>query len=326
MSRRCLATLPDAPEDVVRCLPALDALTASGRRVVALGGSEVLPLLRLAAVELDLVPRVPVPAATRVLVSAAACDEAVILSGRLDDARLARKAGIGRRWGYASLLGGWFLNRRVPRPRRVATRPVCEDARELLDAMGAPLPPSPRPRLSVGAGLRDAARERLARARVGGDGPRVGVYPGVQGGAGGRPWPRQRFEELVRELRRRRPAARCVLLATTEDLWSAVRVHEETGKIHPVIGPDLKLDVLAAVLGELDAVVAAESWLLDLAAAAGTPTVGLYVRDPRRWAPPGEAHRTLHAGALAAISVEQVVDAVVSGLGTQGGKGKRQAR
>lgn len=310
MSRRCLVTLPGTLEEVIRCLPAVDALAASGRRVVALADSDVLPLVRLAAAEVDPVPRVPVPEATRVLLRAAACDEAAILSRRLDDAWLARSEGIAERWGYASLLGGWLLTRRVRRPRRVAARPACEDARELLDVMGAPLPASPRPRLGVGAELRDAARQRLARARVDGDGPLVGVYPGVRGGGGARPWPRQRFEELVRELRRREGATRCVLLATTEDLWSAVRVYEETGKIHPVIGPDLQLDVLAALLGELDVMVAAESWLLDLAAAAGTRTVGLFVRDPRRWAPPGETHRTLRAGTLAAITVERVVDAI----------------
>lgn len=314
MSRRCLVTLPEAPEEALRCLPALEALAASGRRVVALAGSDVMPLLRLAAVELDLVPRVPVLAATRALVRAAACGEAVVLSRRLDDAWLARTAGIAERWGYASLLGGWFLSRRVRRPRGIAGRPACEDARELLDALGAPLPVAPYPRLSILPALREAARERLARARVDGDGPLVGVYPGVRGGGGERPWPRQRFEELVRELRRRRPATRCVLLATTEDLWSAVRVYEETGKIHPVIGPDLQLGVLAALLGELDVMVAADSWLLDLAAAAGTRTVGLYVRDPGRWAPPGETHRTLQADKLTAIPVEQVVDAVVSRL------------
>lgn len=312
MSRRCLVTLPGAPEELIRCLPALEALATSGRRVVALAGSEVMPLVRLAPVELDLVPRVPVLAATRALVRTTDCGEAMILSGRLDDAWLARTADVGERWGYAAFLGGWFLTRRVRRPRRLAQRPACEDARELLEAMGAPLPAAPRPRLAVGPDLREAARGRLRRASVDGDGPLVGVYPGVRGGGGERPWPRRRFEELLRELRRRDPRTRAVLLATTEDLWSAVRVYEETGKIHPVIGPDLQLDVLAAFLGELDVMVAAESWLLDLAAAAGTRTVGLFIRDPRRWAPPGETHRTLRAGTLAAITVERVVDAVVT--------------
>ncbi len=302
----CLATLPDAPEDVIRCLPALVALAADGRRLLALTEPRIAALFRPVA-GVEPLPRLAELAPTRAVVTAAGCAEAVVLSGRLDDAWLARSAGIPQRWGYASLATGWFLNRRVRRPS--GQRPASADFRELIEAMGVPWRGS-IPRLTIGEEARQEARERLERARIEPeDGPLAGVYPGVRGGGSGRPWPRWRFEELVRQSRRRDPRRRFVLLATTEDLWTSVRVHEETGKIHPVIGPDLQIDALAAVLAELDLVIAADSWMLDLAAAAGTKTVGLYVRDPRRWAPPGEEHRFLREGKLKEISVDEVIDA-----------------
>jgi ADP-heptose:LPS heptosyltransferase len=290
----------------------LDALAASGRRVFALADAEVAALLELAPCAP--LPRLPDLASTRFVVRATECDEALILSGRLDDAWLARSAGVPRRWGYRSLVTGAFLDRRVRPPSRRdrAGRPASEDFRELLAAMDVPWR-SAESRLVFAEEHRTAARERLARARVeSGAGPLVGVYPGIAGGGSTRPWPRGRFEELVRRLRRDRGIRQIVVLATTEDLWPAVRIHEETGKIHPVIGPDLALDALAALLAKLDLVVAVESSMLDLAAAAGTATVGLYCRDPRRWAPPGNRHRAIgsgKSGSVRTIEVDRVIEA-----------------
>ena len=313
---RTLVAMPSGIGGMVGCWPVLAALAASGRRLFALAEPEEAALLKLAPCAP--LPRLPDLASTRSVVRATECEEALLLSRRLDDAWLARSAEIPRRWGYRSLVTGWFLNRRVRPPSggERARRPASEDFRELLAAMDVPRG-SAEPRLGLGGEDRARARERLERARVtpGGD-PLVGIYPGIAGGGSPKPWPRRRFEELVRRLRRDRPGLRFVVLATTEDLWAAVRIHEETGKIHPVIGPDLKPDALAALLGEFDVVIAVESWMLDLAAAAGTTTLGLYCRDPRRWAPPGDRHRTIfagRAGSVAAIEIDQVLDVFVDG-------------
>lgn len=298
--------------EMIRCWPVLDALSAAGRQVFALAEPEDAALLKLAPCAP--LPRFPELASTRSVVRATDCEEALILSGRLDDAWLVRSAAVPRRWGYRSLVTGWFLNRRVrpPSGRERASRWASGDFRELLAAVGVPWR-SEEPRFVFGEEHRAAARERLARARVeAGEGPLVGIYPGIAGGGSSRPWPRPRFEELVRRLRRGEPRLQVIVLATTADLWPAVRIHEETGKIHPVIGPDLAPDALAALLAELDLVVAVESSMLDLAAAAGATTVGLYCRDPRRWAPPGARHRTIvsgKAGSVGTIEVDRVVEA-----------------
>jgi heptosyltransferase III len=62
----------------------------------------------------------------------------------------------------------------------------------------------------------------------------------------------------------------------------------------PQIGPDLTLPQLAAVLMQCRAVIASSTGTLHLAAAVGTPTIGLFcdapASRPQRWAPLGAAH------------------------------------
>lgn len=307
---RTLVALPSGVGEMIRCWPVLDALAATGRQVFALAEPESAALLRLAPSAP--LPRLPELASTRSVVRATDFDEALVLSRRLDDAWLVRSAEVPRRWGYRSLATGWFLNRRVrpPSRREQAARPACEDFRELLAAMGVPWR-STEPRLIFTEEHRAAARERLARAHVEAGQRLVGIYPGIAGGGSPRPWPRRRFEDLVRRLRRDVPGLQIVVLATTEDLWKAVRIHEETGKIHPVIGPDLAADALAALLARLDLVIAVESWMLDLAAAAGAATLGLYCRPARRWAPPGGGHRAISSGqggSVGSIEVDRVIE------------------
>lgn len=309
---RTLAVLPTGLAGLLTTLPALEVLAASGREVVAFASQDHVGLLRFHPARPELLPRLGQPEAERLLLRSTEAEEAVVLSGGNLDAWLVRSAGVPRRLGFSSLFGPLFLTRRVRRPRPGA-RPASADHRVLVEALGGSWPePDPSPRLQADAESLAEAAERLARARIGlDDRPLVAVYPGTAGGLSGAPWPRGRFEELLREARRR--GMNAIVLATTQDLWQAVRVYEETGKIHPVIGPDLRLEILAALLARLDLVVACDSWMLQLAAAVGTPTVGLFARDPRRWGPQGPGHRTIRSRRgewLRSIPTETVVEAV----------------
>lgn len=309
---RTLTVLPTDLAGFLTTLPALEVLAASGREVVAFADPDHVGLLRFHPASPELLPRLGQPEAERLLLRSTEAEEAVVLSGRNLDAWLVRSAGVPRRVGYTSLLGPFFLTRRVRRPRPAA-RPVSADHRVLVEALGESWPePDPPPRLRVDGESHEEAAARLGRARIEvGRRPLVAVYPGTAGGLSGAPWPRGRFEDLLRDTRRRGMSA--IVLATTDDLWQAVRVHEETGKIHPVIGPDLRLEALAALLSRLDLVVANDSWMLQLAAAVGTPTVGLFSRDPRRWGPQEPGHRTIRSRRgewLRSIPTETVVAAV----------------
>lgn len=309
MTPPCLVIPPTRLPEALYALPALDALAASGRRLVIPAAPPLGGIYKMSPARPDVLLLESTPGELVGRTRAAACPQAVVLDASLGGAWLTRTVDVPERWGYAGWRSGWLgggwlrsmaLNRPVAKPR-LGGRHVHDDYRELLAAVGAPPPATTR--LVIPDELRAKARERLERARLDPADPLLGVYAGVDGGFG-RPWPRRSFEELLRALRRETPRRGFALFAAPRDLWVAVRLHEETGKIHPVLGPDLSLDLFAAVLAELDLVLAGDSWILHLAAAVGTPTIGLFSRDPARWAPRGDEHIALAQPHLAKLEVE----------------------
>jgi heptosyltransferase-2 len=288
---RTLVVMPNWVGDCVMALPVLDALAASGRTVIVLARRHLVPLLRLSPAVSDAVERAANDAATIEALRAAQCEEAIVLPNSIRAAWLPYQAGIPYRWGYR---GGWrapLLAPPVPRPR--GRRLQVEDYQELLAALGVPAPPSWTPRLPRQAALVARGRERLQRARLGEGGPLVGLSPGAEWGPSKR-WPWRRFADLANELRRQVPDVRQAILVGPKETWTGVRVHEESGKLHPVIGPDLDLAGLAAVLACFDLLVTNDSGPMHLAAAFGVPCVTLFgPTDPRRTAPAGDGHAVL---------------------------------
>lgn len=305
--------------DTVMALPAIEALARSGREVVVLAKKHLHPLLRLSPHVHALLERHADDAATILALRDAACDEAVLLQGSVRAAWLPRRAGIARRWGYRGTLRGEtllrpplphvgrFLSWAGAAPVRSALlapgithpdtrrRPQVEDFRELLAAMGVAAPPSFVPRLELDEELLARGRERLLRARLPPEeGPLVALFPGAEFGPAKR-WPWRRFAELAQALRREIPACRVFIVAGPSEVWLAVRVHEEAGHVPPVIGPDLDLAGLAAVLAYCDALVTNDSGPMHLAAALDVPCVALFgPTDLHRTSPAGDGHVVLH--------------------------------
>jgi len=316
-----LLALPRRLDELVFALPAVTALAGSGRRMTAWAAPPLAPLAaRLPGVEAVIDGELP---------GLGGWGEAVLLTAERGTAWTLWRAGIPLRWGYGGRAWGGPLRRAllapaVPGPSRrsLGERHASEDFRELLAVLGLELPSGAAPRLPIADDLVAAAEERLARAHLDPRGrPRVGLIPGgrlgEEGGRRGRRhedpagrWPWQSFAELLQRLRRRTNGLSGVLLAGREDLWPAVRIHEETARLHPLIGPDLDAAGLAGLLARLDLVVAADSELLQLAAATGVATLALFgPTDPRRRAPRGSQHRRLIAsgGDLRELAVGEVL-------------------
>lgn len=299
MSVRTLLMMPNWVGDCVMALPVVEALAAADRKVVTLAKPHLTSLLTLSPAVSEAVERGADDAETIARLRDARCDEAIVLPNSIRSAWLPYQAGIPWRWGYR---GGWrapLLRPPVPRPRDLrgrGRRPQIEDYRELLDALSVPPPASWVPRLPRDPALLAIGAERLQRAKLGGNGPLVGLFAGAEWGPSKR-WPWRRFADLANALRRQVPGARIVILAGPKEVWTAVRIHEESGKIHPVIGPDLDLRGLAAVLAHLDLLVTNDSGPMHVAAALGVRCVALFgPTDPRRTAPAGEGHRVLYTG------------------------------
>ena len=336
MSLRTLVVMPNWVGDCVMALPVLEALAATERQVVTLAKPHLGPVLRLSPAVGETIDRGGNDAETIERLRAAQCHEAVVLPNSIRSAWLPYQAGIPWRWGYRGGGRAPLLQPPVPRPRDVrprGSRPQVEDYRELLDALSVEPPPSGwMPRLPRDPDLLAVGAERLQRARLGGDGPLVGLAAGAEWGPSKR-WPWRRFADLATALRRQRSDLRQLILAGPKEVWTAVRIHEESGKIHPVIGPDLDLRGLAAVLAHLDLLVTNDSGPMHLAAALGVRCVALFgPTNPRRTAPAGEGHRVLytdrwcspcfrrrcplvHHRCLRDIGVDAVAEAALATLG-----------
>ena len=284
---------PNWVGDTVMALPVIEALAAAGRPPAVLARPHLAPLLELGPAAAGLVRREADDRATVTALRRHGFDEAVLLPNSFRAAWLARRAGIARRWGYR---GNWrspLLNHAVRRP--AGGGPQIADYGELLAAMGVAPPADWVPRLNLSPAELEAGRALVERTGLGGgDGPLIGLFPGAEFGPSKR-WPWRRFAELARQLRRRLPAARILILVGPKETWLGVRVHEESGHVHPLAGPDLDLGKLARLLASLDLLVTNDSGPMHLAAAVGVRCVALFgPTDPARTAPAGAGHRVLH--------------------------------
>jgi heptosyltransferase-2 len=333
-----LVVAPNWVGDCVMAEPVFRALAASGRAVSVLARRPLHSLLALfpgiesTAATLDK----GTDATTLAAIVAGGFDEAVILPNSFRAAWLLARAGIDRRYGYRADFRGPLLVPAVSRPR--GRRPQIEDYRELLAAMGVAPPADWIPRLALAQALRERGRERVARAGLGTRAERdacgarlVGLSPGAEWGNSKR-WPMPYWSDLARALRQRLPGLREAIFVGPKEVWLGVRIHEESGKFHPVLGPDLDLAGLAAAMAELDLLVTNDSGPMHLAAAVGVPCIALFgPTDRRRTAPAGEGHTVLdrdlwcspcfrrrcpllHHGCMRGIGVEEVAAATMAAL------------
>lgn len=313
---RTLVVAPNWVGDAVMALPTFAALAASGRELAVLGRPHLAPLFALFAGVGEVVPKTDDDRATVNRLRASRFAEAVVLTASFRAAWLPYRAGIEYRWGYRARVPraalrfrpwphlGRVLEGLAIRPLRdLLLRPAVpapaerahqsEEGRLLLEAMGVPPPASWAPRLDLPRELEERGRERLARARLDPDRPFVGLFPGAEFGPAKR-WPWTRFGELARELRRARPDVQIAYFAGPKELWTAVRLHEESARLHPVLGPDLDLAALAGVLAHCDLFITNDSGPMHLAAALGVPCLALFgPTDPARTRPAGPPHQVL---------------------------------
>ncbi len=289
---RTLVVGPNWVGDTVMALPVLEALAAAGRELHVLARPHLAPLLGLAPAVAAVVARGET-AETVERIRETHCREAFVLPNSFRSAWLPYRAGVPARFGYRGNLRSALLAPAVRRPRRQGHQ--VEDYEDLLAAAGVRPAAGWRPRLATTPAVRERALEVLGRARVAaGRAPLIGLFPGAEFGPSKR-WPWQRFAELTHALRRARGDARLVLLAGPSEVWTTVRIHEQSGRLVPVVGADLDLAELAGVLERLDLLITNDSGPMHMAAALGVPCVAIFgPTDPGRTRPYGEEHRVLY--------------------------------
>jgi heptosyltransferase-2 len=291
--RRALLRFPNWLGDTVMALPTLDALRAAlppDTRVWCVG-----PWVE------TIVP--PEPGRVERLRSAAGVarrlrqalgwrpaglDLAVVLPNSFEAAMAAWLSGARWRVGYAGDGRAALLTHALGAAPG-ATHQVSAYLR-LLRPLGVDVVPTP-PTLAVAAEAREEARALLRGAGLE---PRD-VAIGLQLGAAFGPsklWPVDRLAALADRLAAR--GLRPVLLGTAAsgELRDAVQAAVRR-PVASLVGGD-RPALLPAVLGELAALVAADSGPAHVAAAVGVPTVTLFgPTDPRLTAPLGPRQRAI---------------------------------
>ena len=250
---------------------------------------------------------------------AARFDVAIDLQGLIKSGAVARatgaplRIGFHRGWGREPL-GAVFTNRHVVPPP--SARHVVEQYLALL----APLEIE-RARLDFRLPTVEQAEARVEDwlATVGLK-PRerlVVLNPGA--GRADKQWPVEQFATLAAGLVQDAGARVVVVWGPGEE--AAARRIVTSGGVNgprPLLAPATDLYELIALLRRASVVVAADTGPLHLAAAVGTPCVGLYgPTTPARNGPYGARHRTLAApgGAMRALAPATVLSAVAEALG-----------
>ncbi len=285
-----LVVAPNWVGDLVMALPALVSLAAE-RPLTLLAKPHLEPVVAAGlGPAAGFVARARSDRETVRRIRDLAPEEAVVLPNSFRSAWLPWRAGVPIRWGYRGDLRRALLEPAVPAPTGKGLHQL-RDYDRLLRAMGLEPDRDALPRLTPGETAVERARAALTAAPGAGAVPRVALFAGGAFGPSKR-WPAARFAEAARRLAEDGRAV--VLVAGPGEEELAAAIAGESAVDPPVVGADLDLAELAALLAELDLLVTNDSGPMHLAAAVGTRCVALFgPTDPRRTAPLGKGHRVL---------------------------------
>ena len=288
--RQTLVIAPNWVGDLVMALPALVDLAAD-RRLTVLAKPHLAPVVAAGlGPETGFIERARSDRETVRRVRRLAPEEAIVLPNSFRSAWLPYRARVPIRWGYRGDLRRPLLEPAVPAPTGKGLHQL-RDYDRLLKAMGVEPDRDALPRLAPAAAAIERARAALAGRRPTGAGPRVALFAGGAFGPSKR-WPADHFVELARRLDA--DGTDILLVAGPAEKELATSIAGDSGVDPPVLGADLDLAELAALLAEVDLLVTNDSGPMHLAAAVGTRCVAVFgPTDPRRTAPLGAGHRVL---------------------------------
>jgi heptosyltransferase II len=247
---------------------------------------------------------------------------AVCASGAVAPA-LAFFAGVPRRAGVASGAATLMLTDHVEHEGAENRAAMWLRLAACLGVSGA----GERPAFNPGMAARRVAEDRMLASGFEDGRLMVAVAPGA-GFADGAPgvasralaWDPERYAHLCNDLTRRHGAG-IVLLGSAEDrIYADTMLLDVESTTLDLCGELGSLGEAAAVLERCDLLVCGDSPLLHLAAAVGTPSVGLFgPTSGVRRAPFGDEHRVVQAVDGTSPSLRQIrVDDVLAGIEAAG--------
>lgn len=250
------------------------------------------------------------------------------------------RAGIARRIGTGYRYYAFLLTDKVYEHRKDAKRHELEYNLRLLTALDASIPvDGVKP--AFGIVLKPDAVERVHRLldAESVNGPFAVIHPGSGGSA--RDWPLDRFGALGERLAAQ-DGMRLLVTGGKQEADAVAAVVRAAGPRALGLAGALSLPELAALYARAAVVVANSTGPLHLAAALGTPVVGIYPQltpmSPARWGPYTDRKRVLmpdaspactlcskgeRCGCIATITLDDVYTATRSLLMQSGQEGIR---
>jgi lipopolysaccharide heptosyltransferase II len=282
---RLLVRAPNWLGDVVLSLPALRDV----RRAFPGARLEVLARSRVAGLY-DALPEVDA-----VVESSGAIADARALRGRFDLAVLLPnsfasafavwRARVPERWGYATDGRAMLLTRSCRVPASIRGQSQLYYYRAMIAGLGLATEGAPDASLVC-------SQEWQARgaARLGTDGPWIGVNPGAFYGSAKR-WPQERFGAAAEIVARRLGASVAILGSEAERPIGEAIAGQLRVPVRNLCG-ETSLAELVGVLARLRLLLTNDSGPMHLAAALGIPTLAIFgSTDWRETAPVGERSR-----------------------------------
>lgn len=283
--------------DVVLTLPMAAAIKQAqpGATVSVLAQAYTAPLVRLSP-HVDRVLEIegrdvsgPQRSACTDMLREAHIDTALFAYPRPGLAIAAWRAGIPARIGTAYRAYSVLFNRRLREHRKDAVRHERDYNLSLLALAGFPEGDPSFPMLAIPESLRLGSRAILEREGLDPSRRFIVLHPGSGGSA--KDWSPDQFGALAARLAGEMPD--CAILITGSATEQALmrRVAEVVPGRAVAMRGAVTLPELAAVLSLADLCVANSTGPLHIAAAVGTPVIGLYpferVCNPVRWGPLG---------------------------------------
>lgn len=214
-------------------------------------------------------------------------DAAIVVYPTIRLAWLMFCSGIPLRVGTGYRFYSALFNRRVYEHRKDARRHEVEYNLNLLGALGCEVPRgTPQFPLVLPDGIGDRVREILREAGIDPDADLVLVHPGSGGSA--REWSAENFGLLAARIAED-PAVRVAVTGTAPEAEKVGRVVRASGGRAVSLAGRLSLAELAGLIRHSRVFVANSTGPVHVAAAVGTPVVGLYPwqtpMSAGRWGP-----------------------------------------
>lgn len=221
-------------------------------------------------------------------------DHCFLLHRSMTRALCVALAGVPQRIGYATWKRRWLLTTAIPPPRPDTVHKV-DMFLALLAAVGIPSD-GRQYDLVVRAEDRAYARQLLSAAGCDADRPAVALHAGANWHL--KRWPPGMFAR-VGDLLTERFGARVLLIGSSDDRPMAEGIARRMQHPPSILAGQTTLPQLAALLGEVGAVISNDSGPLHIAAAVGTKTVGLFgPTKPELTAPPPASHLRILFGSV----------------------------